>query len=94
MALLAARVTDKRVAGGEQMPRQLAAHVAEADKTESHGSVPALTEKVNLTLFAWYVNWISEEYFANRSDNSFLIRFFGLWPRFSVDKVSRVSKRF
>jgi len=41
------------VAGGEQMLRQLAAHVAEADKSESHGSVPALTENVNLTLFAW-----------------------------------------
>jgi len=43
------------VAGGEQMPRQLAAHVTEADKTDTHESVPALTENVNLTLIAWYV---------------------------------------
>jgi hypothetical protein len=34
---LAARISDERVTGGEQMPHQLAAHVAKADKSESHG---------------------------------------------------------
>jgi hypothetical protein len=38
------------MAGGEQMPRHLAAHVAEADKSESHGFHLMLMEKVNLTL--------------------------------------------
>jgi hypothetical protein len=47
---LAARVSDKRMAGSEQMPRHLAAHVTEADKSESHGFHLQLMEKVNLTL--------------------------------------------
>ena len=50
---LAARKSDKRVAGGEQMPRQLAAHVAETDKTDTHELHLLLTENMNLTLFAW-----------------------------------------
>lgn len=34
------------------LPAEAAAHVAEADKSESHGSGPVLTEKVNITLYA------------------------------------------
>jgi len=37
---LAARVSDDRVTGGEQVTRELAAHVAEADESESHGFSP------------------------------------------------------
>jgi hypothetical protein len=47
---LAARISGNRVSGSEQMPRHLAAHVAETDKSELHGFHLVLTEKVNITL--------------------------------------------